>query len=368
MSPLSLTPDVDVIYNLPAIGAPRQGFNLGLIVGDSTVISTVTRVKIYTSVDEMLADGFINSSNEVQAATLYFSNQQSPKQVAIGRQGVGESLLEAVQACRVANREWYIVTCPEALDADHLEIAAYVETLTDPYTQYFMQSFDADVLNNVPGNIFEQLKDLGYRRTHGLCASPPFSVAGILGYAMGATSDLANSAYTLKFKHITGVTPDDFSENSVINVKTNNGNVYIQRGAFFNWYENGTQFAGDFFDEIIYLDKLANQIQLNVANLLNQAPKIPQTEEGMARLRMTVSQACQNLVNIGFIAPGIWNGGPILSLNTGDYLDSGFLVMSDSIDAQDPTLRERRIAPNIYVPIKLAGAIHSVLIQVNVNR
>lgn len=365
---LPLSYDVDVTYELASIGAPRANFNLGLIIGSSTVISPSTRVKIYTSVAEMEADGFINSSNEVQAATLYFENQQAPKQVAIGRQDVGETLLEAVQACRAKNTAWYLVACPEAVDADHLAIAAYVQTLTAPYVQYIVQTFDADVLNNVSGNLFETLNNENLWRTHGGCISTPYSMAGITGYAMGQTTDFANSAYTLKFKSIIGVVADDLDINSVLNVKVNNGNVYVNVGDLYQWYEDGTNFGGFYFDEIIYLDKLVNQIQINVANLLNSVPKIAQTEEGMAQIRTAIQQACANLVTIGFIAPGVWTGGNILTVKTGDYLDSGFLVLSDSIDSQDPNLRAQRISPNFYVLVKLAGAIQTVLIKVPVNR
>ena len=71
---------------------------------------------------------------------------------------------------------------------------------------------------------------------------------------------------------------------------------------------------------------------------------------------------------MGFIAPGQWNGSACLTLKTGDYLQQGYVVLSEAIDDQDQADRDARKAPPIYVCTKLAGAIESVIIQVNVNR
>ena len=77
---------------------------------------------------------------------------------------------------------------------------------------------------------------------------------------------------------------------------------------------------------------------------------------------------------IGFIAPGKWNGPAIWTepdfapLQTGDMLEEGFLILSEPVDLQSQADRDARIAPPIYVPIKLAGAIHTVLVRIDVNR
>ena len=43
MSTLPLKPVVDVYYNLGPISAVRRGFNLGAILGSSTIIPSATR-------------------------------------------------------------------------------------------------------------------------------------------------------------------------------------------------------------------------------------------------------------------------------------------------------------------------------------
>ena len=48
---LDLSPIVDVVLNVSAKAAARKGFNVGLILGPSTVISTEERVRVYTNAD-----------------------------------------------------------------------------------------------------------------------------------------------------------------------------------------------------------------------------------------------------------------------------------------------------------------------------
>ena len=81
-----------------------------------------------------------------------------------------------------------------------------------------------------------------------------------------------------------------------------------------------------------------------------------------------INSACDEFVNIGFIAPGQWNGDGILSLKKGDMLAKGYLVQAEAVEAQSQADRDARKSPPIYVSVKLSGAIEWVTIQVNVNR
>lgn len=69
---LDLKTIVNVQVNLASRSAARKGFNVALILGPSTAISTGERVKIYTSVSAMLQDGFTTDTPEYKAASLYF--------------------------------------------------------------------------------------------------------------------------------------------------------------------------------------------------------------------------------------------------------------------------------------------------------
>jgi hypothetical protein len=170
---LPLTPIADIVYNLPTVGGNLASFNLGLVLGTSAVISTTTRVVVYSSLAEMIDAGFSTSSEEYLSATRYFAATSQPSQIAIGRwDSNAETALEAITDARAKNGDWYIAYVPSADDDDHEAIAGYVEALDTPYSQYFFQSDNTTVLNGESGNLFEVLDGLNYSRTQGFTALP----------------------------------------------------------------------------------------------------------------------------------------------------------------------------------------------------
>ena len=58
MSYLKVDDIVNIVVSTAAAATPRDGFNVGLIVGKSSVINTTERCKIYSGVGAMLDDGF----------------------------------------------------------------------------------------------------------------------------------------------------------------------------------------------------------------------------------------------------------------------------------------------------------------------
>lgn len=368
MLTLPISDIVQVSVVLSPVAAVRSGFNLGLIIGTGTVISAVDRVKLYSGTDSMITDGFTADMDEYKAAQLYFSQFPAPTRVAIGRwDNTGEeTALEAVQACRAANTEWYACTLCGAVKADIEAIAAYIET-AKPSSVFGYTTADVDVPVNTAGNIMETLKAASYRRTFGQYSTGADSIAAIIGYAMGANTGVANSAYTLAYKKEVGVTPEALTETEVTTIKGINGNIYINRGTSYNLFEQGVMADGSHFDDVINLDMLVNDVQLSVMDLLAGVSKVPQTEGGVTLIVSAITGPCNDALNRGFIAPGVWNAAPILTLGTGDTLSKGYLILSETIDGQSESDRSLRIAPPIYICCKLAGAIEHVVISIQVN-
>lgn len=371
---LNLKPIIDVNINLSLKSAPRKGFNIGLILGKGSIISLTERVRLFTSADSLLSAGFATDSPEYKAAQIYFSQSSAPDFLCVGVKGEEEDIVDALRACRAANSAWYVVSYLGAEDVDIKKAAAWCES-AEPTTLYSFTTHDPKVLDSTGAedDIFIAMKKLGYRRTYGQYCGDEETPADIatMGYAMGANRGTADSAFTLAYKTLKGVTTDDLSEAQVSYIAGfggNNGNVYVNRAESYNILQQGYMADGTSFDEILNLDMLQNEITLNVMDLLYTNPKVPQTESGVTAIVNQINIACDKFVNNGFIAPGKWNGARCLELNTGDYLATGYCVQSESIDSQSQADRDARKAPPIYVCIKLAGAIEFVIIEVNVNR
>lgn len=388
MSNLKLDDIVKVIINLSPKSAVRKGFNVALIIGDSNVIPLEKRVVLFSGLEEMTEAGFTEDMPEYQAAQLYFSAEKKPSRLAVGRrykvlensqeleeveeteeENKTETIVQALQACRAKNTDWYAVSYCGATKQEILDIASYVETAYPSCVQFFTTN-DSDTIEGIEGNVFEILKQKSYRRSIGQYSKTPYTIVAIMGYAMGANTATINSAYTLKFKTEVGVIPDDLTSQQVTNLVKNNGNYYVSRGSddAYNMFENGVMADGTWFDEILNLDMLANNMQMSIMDLLKSRPKIPQTEAGVLSIKLAIKSDLDKAVRIGFIAPGVWNGPDILELSQGDTMPEGYMILSEPISEQSQADRDARMAPPIYTPLKLAGAVHAVVLQIDVNR
>jgi hypothetical protein len=368
MSTLNLNNLVKVNVYLSPIAAARKGFNLGLIIGASSIIPTSERVRIYTETKGMLEDGFKATDPEYKAALLYFGRTPAPSRLAVGVKAEGETAVQALTACRAANNEWYPFSLLDAEKADIVAMAAEVEAM-QPATVQMYTTKDADVLAGTASNVLDTLEKLEYLRSIGQYSTTDYAIVSEMGYAMSMMTGFANSAYTLAYKKEPGVTPEALTQTQYENITTKyTGNVYSNFGSYYNLFQNGKIANGAWFDEVINLDKLSNDLQLEGADALGQVPKIPQTEDGMTYLNNRLTAPLEQAVKIGFIAPGKWTAPDLLTLKYGDFLPKGYLILSDSIADQAQADREARKAPPIYIPIKLAGAIQNVVIGVYVNR
>lgn len=366
---LPLNDAVDVSISVGPVSAVRSGFNLALIVGTSKVINKDDRVKTYSKLGDMSADKWTGKEPEYKAAQLYFSQNPKPSKIAIGvwDKENGETAVEAITACREVNQEWYIGYICGVVKEEIIEVAKYIDSAT-PSSIYAYTIGDQEVLDKVKGNVVETLKEAGIHRTLGQFSTTDDAVIAIVGYAMGANTQTASSAYTLKFKQEAGVKTENLTGTQVTLLKNNNCNVYINRGSIYNLFEDGVMCDGTPFDEVLNLDILKNNIQSAVINALQTSSKITQTDAGMDNLLNHITAPLEKARSIGFIAPGKWNTAPVLTVNTGDTLPRGYVILADTIDEQSQADREERKAPPIYILAKLAGAIESVAIKVFVNR
>lgn len=369
MSTLPLSDICDINVSVGPASAVRTSFNLGLIVGTSSIISTDERVKVYSKMADLTADGWKGNEPEYLAAQKYFSQSPRPTKVAIGRQDAeNETIVQAVTLCREVNTEWYIVYGCNLEKTDIVALAAYIDSAS-PESFLFYDTSDSDILTGAEGNVFTTLKNNSIHRSLGMYSTKTdYAGAGLMGVAMGRNTNTSGSAYTLAYKTISGVEAEPLSSTQVTIIKNNNGNYYINRGSVYNLFEMGVSADGTNFDEILNLDMLSNNIQTAVVSALVRSSKIPQTDAGMDNLLNVITEPLENARNIGFIAPGVWNTESVLTVQKGDTLSRGYVIISDSVDDQSQADREARKAPPVYILIKCAGAIQYVSVKLYVDR
>ncbi|EDR3233939.1 DUF3383 domain-containing protein [Salmonella enterica subsp. diarizonae] len=376
--PVSNVVNVDVIIGPRA--ATGRNFGSLLILGTSTVIPVKERLRLYSSKEDIGSDFGVDSP-EYEAATVYFSQSPRPKEVYVGRwaktlatgeAGAAENLMDAVNAV-MGYTNWYglgIADKEDIADDDWLKVAAAVEasgvsrilaiTTSDPATMDATSTTD----------LAYKLKAAKYGRTFVQYSSgSKYAALSAFGRAFTVNFNGSNTTITLKFKQEPGITYETLTTNQAAALDARNCNVFVYYQNDTAILQQGVMSSGDFFDERHGLDWLQNYVQTNLYNLLyTSTTKVPQTDAGVTRLLSNVEQSMDQSVTNGLVAAGVWNGGPIGQLDSGDTLTKGYYVYAQPISEQAQADREARKAPVIQVACKLAGAVHFADVQINVVR
>ncbi|ENB1047731.1 DUF3383 domain-containing protein [Salmonella enterica] len=376
--PVSNVVNVDVIIGPRA--ATGRNFGSLLILGTSTVIPVKERLRLYSSKEDIGSDFGVDSP-EYEAATVYFSQSPRPKEVYVGRwaktlatgeAGAAEKLMDAVNAV-MGYTSWYglgIADKEDIADDDWLKVAAAVEASGVSRILAITTSDPATVDATSTGDLAYKLKAAKYGRTFvQYSSSSKYAALSAFGRAFTVNFNGSNTTITLKFKQEPGITYETLTTDQAAALDAKNCNVFVYYQNDTAILQQGIMSSGDFFDERHGLDWLQNYVQTNLYNLLyTSTTKVPQTDAGVTRLLSNVEQSMDQSVTNELVAAGVWNGGPIGQLDSGDTLTKGYYVYAQPISEQAQADREARKAPVIQVACKLAGAVHFADVQINVVR
>lgn len=376
--PVSNVVNVDIIMSPTA--ATGRNFGSLLILGTSTVIPVSERIRLYTAAEDVGED-FGTDSPEYAAALIFFSQSPTPTQLYIGRwaktlasgeAGTIETLLQAVNAT-LQFTNWYglaIADDADLVDADVISVAAAIQASSLSRVLAVTTDDEGTISTTSTTDLASKLKAAGYSRTFiQYSTSSKYAAVSAFGRAFTVNFTGSNTTITLKFKQEPGITYETLTSNQAAAVDAKNANVYVYYANDTAILQQGVMANGDFFDERHGLDWLQNYVQTNLFNLLyTSTTKVPQTEAGVTRLLTNVEQSMDQSVTNGLVAPGVWNGGPIGLLASGDTLTKGYYTYAAPLATQAQSDREKRKAPLIQVACKLAGAVHYADVQINVVR
>jgi hypothetical protein len=283
-----------------------------------------------------------------------------------------ETLLDAVQALADMSNDWYglQVAATGVTDDMYMEVAAYVEAASPSRIQGVTTQATAVLDPTVTTDIASRVKAALYKRTFTqYSSSSPYASASMLGRAFTVNFQGNNTTITLKFKQEPGVTAETLTTTQAAALAAKNCNVFVNYDNDTAIIQQGVMGNGFFFDEVHGTDWLQNDVQTAVYNLLfTSTTKIPQTDAGVNQIVTTIAGRLEQAVANGLVAPGVWNADGFGNLKRGDTLASGYYIYAPPIATQSQADREARKSPVIQCAIKLAGAIHSVDVIINVNR
>lgn len=285
-----------------------------------------------------------------------------------------ETLVDCWADLLDGNADWYggITADDGVADADHLAVAALIEGNEASRSRlYGITITNPSVLDPVVTNdLASRLKELGYKRTFThYSSSSPYAAASLYGRAFTVNFAANKSTITLKFKQEPGVIAETLKETQAATLKAKNCNVFVNYANGAAIIQEGVMVNGYFFDEVHGTDWLQNDIQTRCWNLLYQSKtKVPQTDAGMNMLVNQIEASCEAGVNNGLIAPGVWTADGFGQIENGSPLPKGYYVYAPPVATQSQADREARKSVPIQVAAKLAGAVHFVDVQIDVNR
>lgn len=379
---LPLNRVTNATVTLSARAAQGRNFGSMLLLGNSSVISAAERLRLYSDPDD-IGDDFGVDSEEYKAAVIWFSQSPRPTQVYIGRwvdtvvegeTDAAESLLEAVNALMDYN-SWYglHMALPEdsyPADTDIIPISAAIEAATTSRI-FAVTSDEADIMASaVDTDLASKLKAAKYSRTY-IQYSSTSRYAALSAFARAFTVNFtgSNTTITLKFKQLPGVTYETIGTSQANTLESKNCNVYVYYENDTAILEQGVMCNGDFFDERHGLDWLQNAVQTADYNTLyTSTTKIPQTDAGTTTRIANIEKVLDAAEKNGLFAAGVWTGGPMGQLSTGDTLTKGYYTWADTVDNQLQADREARKGVPIQVAAKLAGAVHYGDVAITVVR
>ncbi|EDQ9732110.1 hypothetical protein BH006_25760 [Salmonella enterica] len=379
---LPLNRVTNVTVTLSARAAQGRNFGSMLILGNSTVIPITERLRLYSDPAD-IGDDFGVDSEEYKAAVVWFSQSPRPTQLYVGRwidsltsaeSGPTETLLQAVNSLLDYN-SWYglhlavpVADYPD--DADLISVSSAIESAT-VLRILAITSSEADILSSaVETDLATKLKAAKYSRTYiQYSSTSPYAALSAFGRAFTVNFTGSNTTITLKFKQLPGITYETIGTSQANALEAKNCNVYVYYENDTAILEQGVMCNGDFFDERHGLDWLQNAVQTADYNTLyTSTTKIPQTDAGTTTRIANIEKVLDVADKSGLFAPGIWTGGPMGQLGTGDTLTKGYYTWADTVDNQLQTDREARKGVPIQVAAKLAGAVHYGDVAITVVR
>lgn len=283
-----------------------------------------------------------------------------------------ETPVQCAAALASKSTAWYglmFQASVQPTDQQNLDVSSFIEAL-EVSRVFGVTITNTNVLSNITTNDLASLMAAGgYEQSCCQYSQNPYAIASLFGRAFSVDFTGQNTTITLMYKQEPGVVAEVLSDTQADTLKAKRCNVYAAYDNGTNIIQYGVMSGPVFFDEIHGADWFANALQTAEFNLLYTTPtKIPQTDAGDNQIVTTCNGVCDQAVNNGFAAPGIWNGPSFGSLTTGQYLKAGYYTFIQPLALQSQADREARKAPPVQVALKLAGANQEVDMLVTINR
>ena len=302
-----------VILNVVRSAAQPTSWDTGLLLVKDSNYSATKRLKSYASSAEaaagLIADGFADSSEAYKAAQKYFAASPAPGRLLVSCYPSSESPVEALDTVLERTSDFYGVALADSrTDTEILALDTHLRGMDKPAMLF--HSLTGTAASVVAANsLLDKLHTAGTRRVIATYATAVSDAAAVMGAAMGLQASHTSTAFSLCYKPVGGMLPSTLTQSQVDAIEALGGNVYVTRGYTHTFLEKGSTPSGYRFDEVLYLDMIAEDLQNAAVSLLADNPdKLPQTDDASAQFMNAFSSILITYPNRGILATARWRG------------------------------------------------------------
>lgn len=185
----------------------------------------------------------------------------------------------------------------------------------------------------------------------------------ILARMLGVNYALPKSVITAKFKDLPGIPTVGLSETELGVLEKKRGNTFVAVGNNARTYRNGTMASSSWFlDSRIGLDNLVEELQVAAFNVFLRNGTVPYTPGGSTLIIDGLTPTLERYVGNGLLADR-----PIIDLGvqSGVGLVPAYTLTVVGVELMSDSDRAGRIGPPIRIDVNLAGAQHTITININ---
>lgn len=352
----------------------RRGFGVPLLLTNvevAGILDATNRTKVYGTMDEVAVD-HAAGTEVYEALEAAFSQNPRPMQIKVGYVLVdvdptAAELKTQLDAILAYDADWYWIGIVAAM-RDQAYLDGLVEWVEAKNKFALIDSNDATTENpavatSIAGRhkgtvertaVFYHTDDTEY---------PGFALAALLGTR---NFDQAESAYTAKFKRLLGVTPVDLGSAAVQAITGftpalgqsetagHMANTYIDIGGRDFVVEGSTLTPNVFIDEVHATDWIIARTEEETLGILLNNDRIPYTDAGMETLASGARTVMRMADRAGLIANDLDAEG--------NYSPAVEFTIPSVFDVPE-SQRKARIAPEIAITFRYAGAVHYTTIN-----
>lgn len=185
----------------------------------------------------------------------------------------------------------------------------------------------------------------------------------ILARMLGVNYALPQSVITAKFKDLPGIPTVGLNETELGVLEKKRGNTLVAVGNNARTYRSGTMASSSWFiDSRIGLDNLVEELQTAAFNVFLRNGVVPYTPGGSTLIIDGLTPTLERYVSNGLLADR-----PVIDLTSqsGVGLVAAYTLTVVGVELMSDSDRAGRLGPPIRIDVNLAGAQHTVAININ---